>query len=224
MNLLKRGLFPFPPYFLMADDGAAEIGGGVNESPAPEPANTTEGGTDESNPFGFANVPPKAEGNVEASENSQDTNQQQEPVVPEEYEFKLAEGLEVSDELRKEFTAIAKECKLTQAQADKLLDLHSNLMLGMLREAEMQHKTWMDETTKLGLNSEAGTKQAKLALDTFGGSDAINILMQTGAIYHPAVFKMFKEVGSLLQEDTAPQGKPTNPQKDLGSIFFPNSI
>lgn len=218
MNLLKHNLLPFPPYYAMADDGAASVGGGSNDAASDSAENI-----DASNPFGFTNAPQNQEGNVDNNA-SQDTNQQQEPIVPEEYEFKLAEGLEVSDDMRKEFTAIAKECKLTQAQADKLLDLHSNLMLGMLRDAEMQHKAWMDETAKLGLNSAEGTKQAKLALDTFGGSEVINVLMQTGAIYHPAVFKMFKEVGSLLQEDTAPQGKPMNPPKDLGSIFFPNSI
>lgn len=53
----------------------------------------------------------------------------QEPTVPDKYEFNLQEGLELSPELEADFTAIAKDAKLTQEQATKLIDLHSKVVL-----------------------------------------------------------------------------------------------
>lgn len=215
---MLKNLSSFPPYLMMADDGTA-VGGSAEptDTVVPEPAadNVAEksNNTDASNPFGFK---PTVDG-------PEDTKQE-EPVIPQEYEFKVAEGIELTEDMKNEFTAIAKECKLTQEQASKLIDLHSKRMLDMLGQVEAQHQQWMNETHRLGYDSKQGTADAKLCLDTFGGSDAINVLMESGVIYHPAVFKMFKEIGSLLQEDTAPQGKSTNPAvKDLGDIFFPNS-
>lgn len=54
--------------------------------------------------------------------------------MPESYEFHLPEGLTMSDEVAKEFTSIAHELKLSQAQADKLVALHSGVMTKMLGE------------------------------------------------------------------------------------------
>ena len=213
---LLNNLSLFPPYLMMADDGAAAVGGsgGAIENATPEPANVAEkqDTVDASNPFGFKVETTQEEAKVEENK------------VPESYEFKIAEGIEMTDAMKDEFTAIAREIKLTQEQADKLIDLHSKRVLDMVSQVEAQHQQWMNETHRLGYDSKQGTADAKLALDTFGGGEAINVLMESGVIYHPAVFKMFKEIGSLLQEDTAPQGQSTNPApKDLGDIFFPNS-
>ncbi|MBR1590496.1 MAG: hypothetical protein IJ858_00655 [Acidaminococcaceae bacterium] len=148
---------------------------------------------------------------------------QQKPVIPDKYEFKLAEGLEIAPAVAEEFTGIAKELGLTQAGVDKLVDLHGRLMLESVKQAEAQRDTWAEECAKQGLATPQAMANAKLAVDTFGGGEAMNILVQTGAAWHPAIQKMLQNIGSLLQEDNTPDGKPAGKQPSAADMMFPNS-
>ena len=147
-----------------------------------------------------------------------------EPQIPENYEFNLGEGLTITDEQKTAFTAIAKEAKLTQAQADSLLKMHSEIVNGYMHEAEEAIEKNIAECQKQGLITKENLGFAKAAVDTFGGSEAMNVLVQTGAINHPAVCKMCIEIGKLLGEDNPPDthiggGKTVRPE----DVLFPNS-
>ena len=147
-----------------------------------------------------------------------------EPQIPESYEFNLGEGLTITDEQKTAFTAIAKDAKLTQAQADSLLKMHSEIVNGYMHEAEEANEKNIAECEKQGLITKENLGFAKAAVDTFGGSEAMNVLVQTGAINHPAVCKMCIEIGRLLGEDNPPDthiggGKSLRPE----DVLFPNS-
>lgn len=147
-----------------------------------------------------------------------------EPQIPESYEFNLGEGLTITDEQKTAFTAIAKDAKLTQAQADSLLKMHSEIVNGYMHEAEEAIEKNIAECQKQGLITKENLGFAKAAVDTFGGSEAMNVLVQTGAINHPAVCKMCIEIGRLLGEDNPPDthiggGKSVRPE----DVLFPNS-
>lgn len=73
--------------------------------------------------------------------------------VPENYEFNLGEGLTITDEQKTAFTAIAKDAKLTQAQADSLLKMHSEIINGYMHAAEDAVEKNIAECQKLGLTS-----------------------------------------------------------------------
>lgn len=144
--------------------------------------------------------------------------------VPENYEFNLGEGLTITDEQKTVFTAIAKDAKLTQAQADSLLKMHSEIVNGYMHQAEEAIEKNITECQKLGLTTKENLGFAKAAVDTFGGSEAMNVLVETGAINHPAVCKLFVEIGKLLSEDNPPDthiggGKTVRPE----DVLFPNS-
>lgn len=146
------------------------------------------------------------------------------PQVPESYEFNLGEGLTITDEQKAAFTAIAKEAKLTQAQADGLLKMHSEILSGYMHEAEEAVEKNIAECQKLGLTSKENLGYAKAAVDMFGGSDAMQVLVDTGAINHPAVCKLFVTIGQLISEDNPPDshvggGKTVRPE----DVLFPNS-
>ena len=121
--------------------------------------------------------------------------------VPENYEFNLGEGLTITDEQKTAFTAIAKEAKLSQAQADSLLKMHSEIINGYMHAAEDAIEKNIAECQKLGLTSQENLGFAKTAVDTFGGSEAMQVLIDTGAINHPAVCKLFVTIGQLISED-----------------------
>lgn len=145
--------------------------------------------------------------------------------VPENYEFNLGEGLTITDEQKTAFTAIAKDAKLSQAQADSLLKMHSEIINGYIHAAEDAVEKNIAECQKLGLTSQENLGFARTAVNTFGGSEAMQVLIDTGAINHPAVCKLFVTIGQLISEDKpadthAGGGKGTPRAED---ILFPNS-
>lgn len=146
-------------------------------------------------------------------------------TVPENYEFNLGEGLTITDEQKTAFTAIAKDAKLSQAQADSLLKMHSEIINGYMHAAEDAIEKNIAECQKLGLTSQENLGFARTAVDTFGGSEAMQVLIDTGAINHPAVCKLFVTIGQLISEDKPADthvggGKGTPRAED---ILFPNS-
>lgn len=146
-------------------------------------------------------------------------------TVPENYEFNLGEGLTITDEQKTAFTAIAKDAKLSQAQADSLLKMHSEIINGYMHAAEDAVEKNIAECEKLGLTSQENLGFARTAVDTFGGSEAMQVLIDTGAINHPAVCKLFVTIGQLISEDKPADthvggGKGTPRAED---ILFPNS-
>lgn len=144
--------------------------------------------------------------------------------VPEEYEFNLGEGLEISDDLKARFTEVAKGANLTQAQADALMKMHSDVVLDMMHQAEEQANNWASECEKQGLLTKENIAFAKSALTTFGGDEAKKVLVSTGAANHPAIQKMLQNIGSLLAEDKVPDGQePPKQQKNDADILFANS-
>lgn len=200
-------------------------GGGDNNPPAGgdnNPAPT--GGGNDNNPSGNTGVQPQNKGQKSVFDvpGSGDNNPPA-PVVPESYEFNLGEGLTITDELKGKFTEIAKGAKLTQEQANALIDMHSSILLDYMHQTEAKVNGWVDECQKAGYLSEENLGYAKSAINYFGGSDAMNALVETGAINHPAVFKMVMTIGQLIAEDAPPKGDPPKGPKNSADILFPNS-
>ena len=200
-------------------------GGGDNNPPAGgdnNPAPT--GGGNDNNPGGVTGVQPQNKGQKSVFDvpGSGDNNPPA-PVVPESYEFNLGEGLTITDELKGKFTEIAKGAKLTQEQANALIDMHSSILLDYMHQTEAKVNGWVDECQKAGYLSEENLGYAKSAINYFGGSDAMNALVETGAINHPAVFKMVMTIGQLIAEDAPPKGDPPKGPKSSADILFPNS-
>ena len=105
-----------------------------------------------------------------------------------------------------------------------MLKMHSEIVNGYMHEAEEAIEKNIAECQKQGLITKENLGFAKAAVDTFGGSEAMNVLVQTGAINHPAVCKMCIEIGRLLGEDNPPDthiggGKSVRPE----DVLFPNS-
>lgn len=207
-------------FFLAPDGGDAGGGeGGAGGDGSTGGDGGTAGGSKSifDNPDGGSNPPGDGSGNPAGDGVSGE--------VPESYEFNLGEGLTITDEQKTAFTAIAKEAKLSQAQADSLLKMHSEIINGYMHEAEEAIEKNIAECQKQGLITKENLGFAKAAVDTFGGSEAMQVLIDTGAINHPAVCKLFVTIGQLISEDKPADthvggGKGTPRAED---ILFPNS-
>lgn len=149
---------------------------------------------------------------------------EQAPVIPEKYEFNLPEGLQLTPEIESQFTEIAKATGMTQEQANGLIKLHSDLMLDVMQQATKQKNAWEAECKKAGLTSPEKLQLAKNIVNTFDNTgEVMRVLVESGAAYHPAVLRMLQEMGSLLQEDSAPDSKPAPEAKTAADLLFGNS-
>jgi len=148
----------------------------------------------------------------------------QAPTVPEKYEFNLPEGLQLTPEIESQFTEIAKATGMTQEQANGLIKLHSDLMLDVMRQATKQKDAWAEECKKAGLTAPEKVQLARNIISTFDKTgQVLQVLVESGAAYHPAVLGMLQEMGSMLQEDSAPDSKPAPQAKTAAELLFQNS-
>lgn len=149
-----------------------------------------------------------------------------EPEVPESYDFKMPEGVELDKAAADEFTAIAKELKLDQATAQKVADVGAKMAQ---RQAEAHAKlveTWVEQvkTDKDigGDKLDENLATARKALEKFGTPELRDVLNSTGLGNHPAVIKAFYNAGKAVSEDKFVAGAPAGSQTDASKRLFPN--
>lgn len=173
---------------------------------------------------------PKAEGvttQAAASESAQAPQAQTtEPSVPEKYEFAKPEGFELDASAVDEFTGIAKELKLDQANAQKVADVAVKMMQRQVESHTKLVESWVESTkTDKELGGEKLSENlsvAKKALDTFGTPELRDVLNSTGLGNHPEVIRAFYKAGKDLLEGKFVQGAPKSTEVDPARRMFPS--
>lgn len=166
----------------------------------------------------------------EGDEGKKETETPQEKVVPEKYEFKAPEGMELDEGFLEEATPVLKELKLGQDEAGKLFDL-----MVKKTQADAQRWTetvdgWKENTIKeLGEDYQEKLSVTSQFIDKFAGkrSDEVRqILNDTGVGSHPAVVHLFIEAGKFFGSDNLATGdnknQPSDPER-LAQKMFPNT-
>lgn len=164
---------------------------------------------------------PATDASTQATETKTDEVQ-----VPETYELKMPEGVELDKAAADEFTAIAKELKLDQATAQKLADVAAAQALRRVEQHVQQVTAWAEQVKA---DKEIGGDKfdenlgvARKALSTFGSPELAKLLDDSGFGNHPEIVKAFYKVGKAISEDRfvggAAKGNDTDPAKKL----FPN--
>ena len=149
------------------------------------------------------------------------------PVVPESYELKMPDGVELDQAATTEFTAIAKELKLDQAAAQKLADIGAKMAQRQADAHAQLVETW---TEQVKTDKEIGGDKlaenlgvARKAIDTFGSPELKALLNSTGLGNHPEVVKLAFKVGKAISEDGFVSGSPKgNTTNDPAKKLFPN--
>lgn len=145
------------------------------------------------------------------------------PVVPEKYEIKVPEGMELDAAMLEAFTPVFKELGITQEQAQKLAEAYAPLIGNKMEEAKKQAlkdyqdivEGWKKDTIKeLGLESAKQLAFAARARNKFGDEKFKAMINETGIGNHPALVRFLINVGKTISEDkfvdsTKPGG--TNP-------------
>jgi len=149
---------------------------------------------------------------------------------PIEYtDFKLPEGFEAEPDTLGNFKTLAKEYKLTQEQAQKLVDLQASLATRQSKITEQQwadvQKGWRDSATG---DKEYGGKEfnanigvAKKALDKYGTPELKQAIELTGMGNHPEFIRLLYRVGKTLTEDKVMGGQETGAKPDAAKLLYP---
>lgn len=156
------------------------------------------------------------------------------PTIPEKYtyaKFKDEKGLdkEHAAEITDPISAFAKENKLTQEQAQGLLDrelkLQSEATANYEKGMKEMSAKWRDECKKDPVLSKGNFQEnvgiAKKALDKFFPGLAANV-NDHAFLDNPAIVKGLYEIGVALGDDGFVSGKPGDKPVDKAEEYFPS--
>lgn len=169
---------------------------------------------------------PEGEQNKAASANET-------PAAEIKYDLKLPEGSNLDNTWLEEWTNLAKEQKLSNEQAQKLLEKESltvkSFFEAQQQQQQEQRNAWA-ESVKAdkeigGEQLQANVNLAKQALTKFGSEALMKELEATGYGNHPEVIRVFAKIGKALNpQGLVTAGTQAGPQKkSLADVFYPNN-
>lgn len=156
-----------------------------------------------------------------------------EDAEPEVIEYKLESPKEsvLPDSHMESVIEYAKQNKLSNEQAQKLLERDNGLIAGFQEQKESEFKAtaaaWVDQTKKDpeigGDHFEENVTLAKNALKEFGSDTLLTQLDETGFGNHPEIVRTFSRIGKLLAEDKIIlSGHTPKKEKTMEERWYPN--
>jgi hypothetical protein len=179
-----------------------------SNAPAPAPA---------------AEAKPAGEQGTEANGKAGD-----EPTVPDAYDLKMPEGVELDKAAADEFGTIAKELKLSQVDAQRIADVAVKMQQKQAETHAEMVKGWVDQckTDKEfgGDNLEQNLGVARKAIEAFGSPELKSLLNNTGIGNHPELVRFAYKAGKAISEDTfvASGSRAPTPETTLEKRLYPN--
>lgn len=217
--------------------GAATVEGGA--------ADTITGA--EGSLLGADTVPAEGatvEGGADTAEDGADTAEGGEDTVsgaPEAYDFaayteKLEEGETLNPAMMDEVSSLSKEFNLSQAAAEKLVDIGRKQRDGFMEAQNTEYantrKEWREEVAKDpvigGATPEAQAKNMSIALRGLtayeGGAEARQLLDETGLGDNPQMLRFLHSVGLSVSQDSVEEGAAAgaNAVKARSTSLFPS--
>jgi hypothetical protein len=157
-----------------------------------------------------------------------------EPAAPEKYELKAPDETPLKPDEVNAIEAYAKEHKLSQAAAQKLLEKTHQDRVGYIESQKEflkeQVTAWGKALTtdkeiagKTGTEYSENVELAKKAVGRFGSPELIKQLNATGFGNHPELVRMMMRVGKAMREDAFHAGgSGKGNTKDAATLFYPN--
>lgn len=147
-------------------------------------------------------------------------------AVPESYTFTMPDGIEMDKDAVAEFSAIAKELKLPQDQAQRVAEVGAKMVQRQKAQQAALVASWVEATVadkdiggdKLPENMTIARK----AVAAYGSPELNDALEQSGFKNHPAFVKAFYKIGLTLKEDVPPPGGNASVDVDPAKKLFPN--
>lgn len=206
-----------------------------NAAPVRDPALPPEGETDEQKTAREAAETPeqkvaREEAEAKAAKEGEKDERYGAPEGNADYaDFVLPDGVELDTEGATELKAIAKELNLSQASAQKMVDLAlaKQARDAAVGAAQMEgiRKGWQDATRADkefgGDKLNASLAVAQKALKQFGSPELNELVVGAGLGDHPEFIRLLVNVGNATSEAPIVNGGPSVTQ-DAASVMYPN--
>lgn len=167
----------------------------ATEQTQTEPAKAAEENTAEENKDLGSNKNPQEGSDAEQKPSTPE-------VVDDKTEFKIPDGMKIDEKKMTSFKTVAKELGLTKEQAQKLVDLDAENIKNTDKAFQDMKASWKAETMKmLGENAEQKLGEAAAAFKQFGDDEFVKLMQETGLENHPAVVRVFRNIGSKIAVD-----------------------
>lgn len=165
---------------------------------------------------------------IESKDNQGEQTDSKEAEMPIEYtDFKLPDGYTLDDGIKNEFLTVAKEAKLSQDVAQKLVDIQTKYAQEQSArvQAEFQKtvKDWQNETiTFLGPEYKKELSYVSKAISKYGTPELRTLLNTTGLGNNKEVVNYFRNVGKEMSDDTMIDGRKSEGEVSLAKRLYPN--
>lgn len=153
--------------------------------------------------------------------------------APEVYDYKdvkLPQGMDYDKDMLKEFDALNKQTNLSQAQANKYMELGVRIaqknaenipaIMKQVQQAKItQFQQALNTDEEIGGGNQTKMNEyldiADKGYAAFANEEVKNVLAEYGLNYHPEIVKMFHRIGKLVGDDkiyapTTPAGTPAD--------------
>ena len=150
--------------------------------------------------------------------------------VPETYELTAPEGQELDAEAVEAFTPVAKELGLTNAQAQKLTDLHAAAMQRVGQATLDRHVEMVDGWTKAtkadpeigGDKLEETTRLGDAAIKHAFDAETVTLLKHFGLLNHPGFIRGMRGFGKIVTDDNFIQSTGHAAPRSLAERMYPD--
>jgi hypothetical protein len=155
-----------------------------------------------------------------------------EEAAPVAYEpFALPQGVEVDTAALEEAQSLFAEARLSQPQAQKLVDLYAGKMKELVQRqisaAESRQKAWITEVKNDpdlgGRRFESARAAAQRAFSRFGTPELRRTLDELGVSNSPQLFRFFVRVGQSVSEDRYVGAQSGASRLSAAETLYPNS-
>lgn len=145
-----------------------------------------------------------------------------EQSVPDKYEFKLPEGQTLDESLAGKFSDMAKGLKLSQPDAQKLVDLYAAAQADQVKSFETQREQWRSQIKADPKHAEM-LGDAKKAL-RLASPEQRAFIENSWLGDHPEMVRFLAKVGTLVKEDKVVNGNggAHNSEPSLAAKMFPS--
>lgn len=165
---------------------------------------------------------------VESKDNQGNETDSKEAETPTEYtDFKLPEGFTLDEGIKNEFLLVAKDAKLSQEHAQKLVDIQTKYAQEQSAKVQAEfHKTvkdWQNETiTFLGPEYKKELSYVSKAMAKYGTPELKTLLNTTGLGNNKEIVNAFRNIGKEMSDDTFIDGRKSTSEDSLAKRLYPN--
>lgn len=154
--------------------------------------------------------------------------------APETYaDFTLPEGFEMDADTLGAFKGLAKELNISQASAQKLIDMQTALSTKQAEAYQAavvkQSQDWIsaikNDPELGGANLEKSAANALKVIQAFGDESLTTLLNESGLGNHPALFKFCHRLSAAISEDkfVIPGNQAASGRKSNEEVFYGKS-